>query len=301
MPDTDRTRLALAALGVAILSGSVASILIRWSDAPKATQVFFRLFFTSLAVAPVALARNRDAFRTIERRDLVVSAVTGVILGAHFLLFFRSLDWTSVAAATTITQTHALLVPVGAYLLLDEGVTRRMSVGFAVALVGILVLSTGGLFSASLLAGQRPVYGNGLAAAAAVGFAAYTLAGRSVRQRLPLFPYVTVVYGMATVAVGCYAVATGTTLLRAYPLAEWGIFLGLAIGPGLLCHTLLNWSLEHVDASVGSASFLGIPVLSTLLAVVLLGEVASAVTVVAGGVVLLGVYLAATGTPDGGP
>lgn len=87
-------------------------------------------------------------------------------------------------------------------------------------------------------------------------------------------------------------------LLFPYPLTEWAIFLGLAFGPGLLCHTLLNWSLIHVDASIGSPAFLGTPVLSTLLAVVLLSEIASTVTFIAGGIVLGGVYLVSTGVPD---
>lgn len=300
MADTDNRRLALLALAVAICAGSIASILIRWSAAPKATQVFYRLLFTTAGVAPIALVRHRADFRNVLPRDLGVSLVTGVLLGVHFLLFFNSLDWTTVAAATTLTQTHALMVPVGAYFVLDEGVTRQMVAGIAIAVAGVLLLSTGGMLTQSLLAGSRPLYGNAIAVLAAVGFTFYALAGRSVRQRLSLFPYVTLVYGMATVAVGIYAGVVGAPIVHPFPLAEWGIFLGLAIGPGLLCHTLLNWSLEHVEASVGSAAFLGIPVVSTALAVVLLDEVASWITVVACGIILTGIYLAATGAPDGG-
>lgn len=282
---------------LAILAGGSAAILIRWSHAPTATQVFYRLLFTTAAVAPVALLRHRDALRAISGRDLFVSAVTGVILAGHFLVFFRSVDWTTVAAATTLTQLHAAIVPIGAYVLLDERVSRRMVAGLTVAFAGVALLSTGGVLVSSLLGGPHPLLGNAFAVLAAVGFAAYTLAGRSVRQRLPLFPYVTVVYAMATLAVGAFAAGTGTPVLRPYPAREWLIFLGLAIGPGLLTHTGFNWSLEHVDASVGSAAMLGTPVVSTLLAALLLDEVPSVVTLAGAGVALAGVYFVATGVP----
>lgn len=295
--DGDRST-ALGALGVAILAGGSAAILIRWSDAPSVTQVFYRLLFTTAFVAPVALARHREAFGRLSRGDLGVSLATGVVLGIHFVLFFRSVEWTTVAAAVTLTQTHAAFVPLAAYLLLDESVTGRMVAGLAVAFFGVVVLSTGGFAGAALLAGQRPLYGNGLALLAGVGFAAYMVAGRSVRQRLHLFPYVTVVYAMATLAVGVIAVAAGVPVVRPYPVEEWLIFLGLAVGPGLLTHTLLNWSLEYVESSLVSASFLAVPAVSTALAFALLAETPTAATLGGGGVVLAGIYLTVMGAPD---
>ncbi|WP_435102866.1 DMT family transporter [Halarchaeum sp. P4] len=296
---SDPGALAPFVLVLAILAGGSAAILIRWSGAPTATQVFYRLFFTTAAVAPVAYLRHREAFRAVSARDLLVSVVSGVILAGHFLVFFKSVNWTTVAAATTLTQLHAAIVPLGAFVLLDERVSRRMVAGLTVALAGVALLSTGGVFVSSLLGGPRPLLGNSFAVLAAIGFAGYTLAGRSVRQRLPLFPYVTVVYAIATLAVGVFAVGTGVPIAHPFPLREWLIFLGLAAGPGLLTHTGFNWSLEHVDASVGSAAMLGTPVVSTLLAALLLDEVPSVVTLVGGAVALTGVYFVATGAPGG--
>lgn len=294
----DTRQTALAALGVAIFAGATAAVLIRWSHAPSVTQVFYRLLFTTAFVAPVAVARDREAFSRLSTRDFAISLVTGVVLGAHFVLFFRSVEWTTVAAATTLTQVQALLVPVAAWVVLDERITRRMVAGIVVAFCGVAVISAGGLAAPELLGGKRPLLGDALALLAAVGFVGYTIAGRSVRQRLPLFPYVTIVYGMATLAVGVFAVGTDVTVAKAFPLREWLVFLGLAIGPGLGAHTLMNWALEHIESSVVSATFLGIPVLSTLLAAVALGEIPSVVTVAGGAVVLAGIYLTSTGAPE---
>lgn len=289
---------ALVALTVAIFAGSTTAILIRWSSAHSVVQVFYRLLFTTAFVAPVALTSHREAFARLSRRDLAVSLATGVVLGGHFILFFRSVEWTTVAAAVTLSQTHVAFVPMAAYVLLDESVNRRMVLGLAIAFGGVVVLATGGLFVTDLLAGERPVYGNVLAVLAGVGFAAYMIAGRSVRQRLHLFPYVTVVYATATLSVAAFAIAADVPVARPYPATEWLIFLGLALGPGLLTHTLLNWSLEHIEPSVASVTFLAIPAVSTVLAFVLLAETPSAATLAGGAVVLGGIYLTVSGSSD---
>lgn len=72
----------------------------------------------------------------------------------------------------------------------------------------------------------------------------------------------------------------------------------MAIGPGVLGHTLINWALAHVESSVVSVSLLGEPVGSTLLALLLLGEVPEWVTVAGGVVVLAGIYVTTTSRRD---
>jgi drug/metabolite transporter (DMT)-like permease len=124
--------------------------------------------------------------------------------------------------------------------------------------------------------------------------AAYFIAGRSLRRRVRLVPYVMVVYTACAVGLLAAVLATDAPL-TGYPSREWLLFAGMAIGPGLLGHTLLNWALAHLESSVVSVSLLGEPVGSTLLAVVLLAEIPAPVTIAGGAVVLGGIGLAVTG------
>jgi drug/metabolite transporter (DMT)-like permease len=121
--------------------------------------------------------------------------------------------------------------------------------------------------------------------------AGYLLTGRSLRQRVPLLPYAVLVYSACVVVLLVLVAATGTPLVE-YPPREWLLFLGMAVGPGVFGHTVLNWALAHVDSSVVSVSLLAEPVGSTVLAFVLLGEAPTELTVVGGVVVLTGVALA---------
>ncbi|SEO88389.1 Permease of the drug/metabolite transporter (DMT) superfamily [Halogranum amylolyticum] len=292
MSRLDRHVPPLAGLAVAVLAVSTSAILVTWSEAPSLVKALYRVLFTTLLLAPVAVARHADDFRKLRLRDVAVAVASGVALAIHFASWFESLEWTTVAASVTLVQAQPLFVAVGAWALLDERVTRRTVVGILVAVVGMIVMSVGDLLSGVAVAAPRPLYGNALAVVGAVAAASYFLAGRSLRQRIALLPYVIVVYTVCTTVLFGLTVAEGHALVG-YPPREWLLFLGMAVGPGLLGHTLINWALAHLESSVVSVSLLGEPVGSTLLALVLLGQVPTAATLVGGAVVLGGIYVTA--------
>ncbi|HKJ59696.1 MAG TPA: DMT family transporter [Halobacteriales archaeon] len=282
-----------AALAVAVLAVSTSAILVRWSAAPSLVKAFYRVAFTALLLSPWVLTRHRDAFRRLGRRDLLVAAATGVALAVHFASWFESLRFTSVAASVTLVQSQPLFVALGAWLALDERVTRRTVAGILIAIAGMAAMTLPGA-TVGTVEGAGALYGNALAVVGAITAAAYVLAGRSLRQRIDLLPYVTVVYVACAATLLVVALARGHAVsLSAYPPREWLLFLAMALGPGVLGHTVVNWALEHVESSVVSVSLLGEPVGSTLLAALLLAEVPGPATVAGGAVVLAGIYVTA--------
>ena len=290
-----------AALTVAVLAVSTSAILVEWSRAPSVVKAFYRVLFTVAFLLPVALARpsDRAAFRRLRPRDAVVAVAAGLALAVHFAAWFESLRWTSVAASVTLVQSQPLFVAAGAWALLDERVTRGTVLGIVVAVLGMLVMSGADVaLGTAALARERPLFGNALAVLGAVTAASYVLAGRSLRQRLPLLPYVLVVYASCALAL------LGATLAGGYPLLgyaprEWLLFLAMAAGPGVFGHTVVNWALAHVESSVVSVSLLGEPVGSTVLAALLLAQYPTPLTLVGGAVVLAGVYLTAAARAAG--
>ncbi|GAA0469051.1 DMT family transporter [Halococcus dombrowskii] len=287
----ERATPPLAALAIAVVAVSTSAILVRFSAAPSIVKAFYRVLFTTLLLAPFAVVRHRNAFSRLTARDWLVAGAGGVALAIHFASWFESLEFTSVAASVTIVQSQVLFVAIGASWLLAEHVTRRTIAGMALALVGIATLSIGDSITGAV-AGPAPLYGNALALVGAVCAAGYVLAGRSLRQRIPLIPYVIVVYSVCAVVLFALVLADGAALTD-YPAGEWLLFVGMAIGPGIFGHTVLNWALAHLESSVVSVSLLGEPIGSALLALLLLGEVPSIVTVVGGAVILLGITVTA--------
>lgn len=282
----------LAGLGLAIVAISTGAVLVRLSEAPSSVAAFYRVLFTTLPLLPVAAWRYRGQFARITSRDLGFATLSGIALAFHFASWFESLNWTSVAASVTLVQSQPVFVALGAWLLLGERVSRRMVAGILVAVGGMAAMSVGDILG-GIAVGADPLFGNGLALFGAVMAAGYVLAGRSLRQRVELVPYVVVVYGICTVVLFGFSIASGHAL-TGYPAREWLIFAGLAIGPGLFGHTVVNWALAHLESSVVSVSLLGEPIGATILALLLLAEFPTPVTVGGGAVVLAGIYLTAS-------
>ncbi|WP_459192639.1 DMT family transporter [Halosimplex sp. J119] len=281
----------MAALVVAILAVATSAILVRWSEAPPTVAAFYRVLFTAGVLAPLAFSRHGEDLQSLDRRDALAAAVTGIALAIHFAAWFQSVRWTSVAASVTLVQSQTLFVAVGASLYLGERLTLAKLTGIVIALAGAVAMSLGELLGGAAV-GPHPLAGNGLALVGAVMMAAYVLAGRSLRARVALVPYVTVVYSACAAVLGAIVLAQGDALLGYEPV-EWALFLAMAVGPGVFGHTVINWALEHVESSVVSVSLLGEPVGSTLLALVLLAEVPGSWTLAGGIVVLAGIYLTA--------
>jgi drug/metabolite transporter (DMT)-like permease len=295
----------LFALVVAVLAISTSAILVRWSDAPNVIKALYRVSFTVVALAPLVDGADRASLGRIGRRDGVVAVAAGVALAVHFVVWFESLDHTTVAASVTIVQAQPVFVAAGAWVLLGERVSRRGVLGIGVALAGMATLSLGPALLAVVDPGVDPnarvagaQYGNALALLGAVAVAGYYLAGRSLRRRLGVLPYVTVVYTACALVLLGVAVAQGHALLS-YPLHEWALFAAMALGPGVLGHTVVNWALGHLESHVVSVSLLGEPVGSTLLAVALLSEVPTPATVLGGAVVLTGIYVTTSARSPG--
>ncbi|NGM71148.1 DMT family transporter [Natronolimnobius sp. AArcel1] len=288
MSRTDLETTPYAALVFAVLAASTSAILVRWSHAPSSVAALYRVVFTIALIAPIAFFRYRDAFGQLSRRDFGFAAIAGVALAIHFAAWFESLNYTSVAASVTLVQTQPLFVALGAALVLNERVSRTAVFGIVVAIVGAGAMSFGD-------AGQAPLadatfYGNALALLGAITVAGYVLAGRSIRQRVSLVPYVTVVYTACAATLFVLVGVQGHDYV-AYPAHEWLLFLAMAIGPGVFGHTVINWVLKHLESVVVSVAWLGEPVGATILALVLLEEIPDAVTVVGGLVVLAGIYI----------
>ena len=287
-------RAPIAALAVAVAAVSTSAILVRYSAAPDGVKALYRVLFMTALVAPVALrGRGRAALRSLSGRDLAVATAAGAALAVHFFTWFVSVELTTVAASVTLVQTQPVFVAVGAYLLLREPPDRVAVAGILLAVAGAAVMAVG---ESGPVTGDSTV-GNALAVVGAVMMAAYVLVGRDLRQRVPLFPYVTVVYAAATVVLFALVTARGVrsgapvSYLVGYPPREYLLFAAMAVGPGLFGHTVVNWALEHVESEGVSVSLLGEPVGSALLAVVLLSEVPSPATVLGGAVVLVGIYV----------
>ncbi len=279
--------LVAAAIAVAVAAVSTAAVLIRLSQAPSLTIAAYRLVFAAALLAPVTLlhAETRSQLASLAPWEWVGLCGVGVVLAVHFAAWIESLSWTTVAASVALVTLHPVFVALASGWLFDEGLGALGWAGVGVAFGGGVVVVSG-----DVQIGWGSAVGDGLALVGALAAAAYFLAGRRFRGRLSLFTYVVPVYAASAVTLVLASWGTGTAL-TGYPWREYALFLALAVVPMVIGHTLLNWALKHVTAPVVATAILGEPVGATVLALLVLGEVPPAVTVLGGAIVLAGIGL----------
>ncbi len=274
---------------VAVLSLGAAAIFIRLiQDAPAPTIAFYRLFLTSLILTPVALLRHRDEFRRLSRRDLLVCLAIGVFLAIHFATWIESLFHTSVASSVIIVSTEALFAALGAALFLRERLTLLDYTFILVAFLGVALITLSDAGATGTDAFPDAAYGNLLALTGALAAAVYFVAGRSVRQRIHLIVYVTIVFWTTSLVLFLFVLATRSPLLGFAPVT-WLLFLSLAVFPTIGGHTLINWCLRYLPAAPVATSVIGEPLIAAGLAILIFTEIPGPLSALGGALALLGI------------
>ncbi|HSH45446.1 MAG TPA: DMT family transporter [Longimicrobiales bacterium] len=272
---------------VAVLALSWGGPLVRYATAPALVVAGWRVGFSVLLIAGLLLARGEAAaLGRMSRKDWVLAVGAGLFLAGHFWTWIASLSYTTVASSVVLVSTQPIFVALLSAWLLRERPSRRQWGGIAVAVAGAVIIGWG-----DFAGGVDPLLGDALAVTGAILVSAYFVIGRRLRQRLGIWPYTGVVYGVAAGALlGAAALMPGTRL-TGYPGTDWLVFLALAVGPMLIGHTGINYALRHVRAYVANLAVLGEAIGATLLAWWLPGirERPSAQLLVGGALVLAGI------------
>ena len=287
-----RSRAALV-LALSLAGISFAAPLVRLSDAHPLAVAAWRLGFSLLIVGGfLAATGSWRQWRLLSGRDLLLGAAAGVMLALHFWSWNASLGYTTVAASVVLVNLQPAFVGVISALALREPPGRAGVAGIVLAMAGALVVALPDL-RGDAGAASDPILGDALAVVGAVTAAGYYSVGRSLRQKVDLWPYVGLVYGACFVALVLMAVAVDAPLVP-QPPRELAIFAALALGPMMLGHTGMNWALRHLPAYVVNLTVLGEPVGATLLAWLLPGirETPGFHTLAGGALILAGVLVA---------
>ena len=284
------------ALFISIVSVSFASIFIVsiQNNVPSLSIALYRLLFTTLLLLPFVILhkKTRDELRNLPRLTLLIMVGIGLVLAAHFALWITSLGLTSIASSVILVTAHPVLVGPISHFFLKERLSYINSIGITISLFGVVILVFGnyGLSAMTL-------EGNILAMLGGVAAGVYILGGRKIRKTVSVGSYAFVVYGVGTIAL-LFICLFFKAPVYGFSLESYGIILLMAVVAGIFGHTLYNWTLEHVRASLASVSLLGEPIGSTLLAFAIPGisQIPSQYTILGGGIILAGIYLTARNT-----
>jgi drug/metabolite transporter (DMT)-like permease len=275
----------LIVLTIGVLAVSTAAIIIREITAPALSIAAWRLIFASLPALGLLPLRGRRELRRVGRNGVGWALLSGACLALHFISWIASLQMTTVASSVVFVTISPLFVATFDALR-GEPPSRLMLLAIAVCIAGGALIG-----GADLAHGTRSLEGDLLAIAGAFFVAIYFALGRRLRASLSLTTYTGVVYPAAALLTLLAAIGARRPMLG-LDATTYGLLVLLALVPQVIGHSSLNWALGYLSAPFVAIAVLGEPVISTVLAALVLDERPGALQALGGMVLLAGVWIA---------
>ena len=274
---------AYLALGIGILSLSFSAMFVRWADAPGPMTAFYRLFFSIFLLLPFFLPRIRTK-QAMRSRLVIFPILAGVFTACDLALWTTSLSYTTASNATLLGNTSPLWVALGTWLILKQKLSPAFWRGLLIALLGAaLIMGTDFIL--------HPRFGIGDAMAIFTGFfyGGYFLFTERSRTVFDPVSHIWFVGIGASVALFIINLVLGNSF-TGYDSNTWLVFLATAVVSQLIGYMALAYALGHLPASVVSPTMILQPVVTTLLAIPLLGEIPTIWQGIGGAMALVGIY-----------
>lgn len=247
---------------------STSAIFVKLADAPSGVTAFYRLFLAALALFPFLLLRKeaRTEVRELSGGQWGKIIAAGLFLALHYVMWFESLRFTSIASSTVLVCLQPLFSLALERVILKSRLKPTAICGCAIALAGCVIIGAGD-FQIS----GRGLVGDVIAFWAAGVIACYFFIGQTVRQEVSTVTYSVLSYCVSAVALAGYTLTQGDSFVG-YTDVTWLAFLGLALVSTIGGQFIFNLLLNKLPASAVTMSILGEPIGTCILAYLFLHE-----------------------------
>lgn len=275
------------------MSIAFSGVLYRFSDTSPETASFFRCLWglPILFVAAYIERGSRGSRRPMDRRAIGVAVFAGVLFAGDLIFWHHTIDLVGAGLATVLGNLQVVVVAIAAWVLFGERPATRTLLALPIILIGVV-------FIAGVLGGENygtnPQLGVALGFLTALSYGGYLIVIRRISGRRTAGP---VAVSTTSTAIVALVVGVGLGSLDLTPGWEsmiWLILLG--ISAQAMGYLFISLSLPRLPAVVTSIILLAQPVVSVVLAMLILNETPSpgqllGVVCVIGGIALATVPL----------
>lgn len=249
-------------LAFAVLAVSTSAIFVKLADAPSAIIAFYRLGFALLFLIPITFSNKKTYkdIRELHSIEWIYALSAGVLLAIHYILWFQSLRYTSIASSTVLVTLQPLFTMAFGYFLFHERHNRIALLGTSLAILGSFIIS-----GADFTISTDAFWGDFLAILAAAVVALYFMIGQVARRSISATVYSFIAFLSSVIFLGIYSLLEGSSFIG-YSEKTWYALLGIAFIATILGQFLLNILLKKVSATTISMSILGEPIGTCILA-----------------------------------
>jgi drug/metabolite transporter (DMT)-like permease len=291
MPKTRMLAYLEALFAVVIWGATFIATKIALQEASPASIVWVRFAIGVLILGATVVMRRQLTLP--DRKDVAYLALLGFI-GVTFHQWLQATGLQTAQATTTawIVASTPVFIAILGWLVLKERFSWPRVMGIVLAAAGVLTVVSKGNLSA-LMVGQEGTFGDILIFISAINWAVYTVLSRRELSRHPAarMMFYVMLFGWLFTSVWIFGFGPGLHELPGLSLKAWAAILVLGILGSGLAYIAYYDALQELPASQLGA-FLNIePLVTTMLAAVMINEVITIMTLAGGAIIILGVYL----------
>lgn len=197
----------------------------------------------------------------------------------HFAFFYTAVKMTSIANATLFATMAPLFTLIYERFMLRQKFKLGALLGFWMAIAGAIVVQGAGFEW-----GTEDTTGNLYAFASSVFMAVVLIFAQGVRRQISNISYTRWLYLVAAVTLAIITSLLGLDLRFQMTDAKW--LLGLVLLPTLIGHNSMSYAVKYLRPTIVGSMPFGEPILASLLAWLLFGELVG-LNVILGGVITL--------------
>ncbi len=278
------------AIGIFVLSFS--SIIMKKTSAPMSIFLFYRMLFSIIIIFPLYY-RSHDkkvVLSDFSRKSLKLISVpfiAGLIKGIDYIFAGTSVKLTTVANSTILINLAPVWCAVISCVAFGEKLHFKQFIGALIAFGGLTVIFH---TQKSFRINRGEIY----AVLSSIFYGSYFIAAQKGREYLGNIEF----YFLMIVATGLFFlifnIVIGADFVN-YPKEEWILFWL----SGLLCqvigHISLTYALGTLSANTVTVSMLLQPIITTILASIIIKESLNLLQWSGIFIVLLGIYIVNTG------
>jgi drug/metabolite transporter (DMT)-like permease len=242
----------------------------------------FRFLLAAIGMWVLATVIGQNPLRLHRHQIITLLALGGIVYTAQALTYFVALRTLPASLVVLIAYIYPSLVVVAGWVFLRRSVSHWHWVALAASFVGVALLVGGTRFELS--------WGLVLAIASPMIYTGYILVGERVMSFVPAVAASAVIMSGAAVAF-CLLAGLNHELALPRNANGWAVVVGIALFPTMVAISLFMAGLPRVGAARAALMSTVEPVITVVLAVVLLGDRLSAIQVVGGVLVLLAVII----------
>ena len=312
MEGRNRFLLWLILLAAIISISSAGAVFQLMNEVDPLLRSSWRFQLTALFMFPFFIYQtkqsvdNSEFVQQLKEKDTIYIIIgSGLSLGLHMGAWVWSLDNTSLTHSLLFVTIHPLIIVTGA-LFLRYFVPKKQIMGAIVGFVGgsIALLGISSDNNATIIGDLAAVFG----AFAVVG---YFLAGRKLRQWMPLFTYIFPVTLIAAIQLALISifledstlslVNSNNSIFGWFSITWLPYVLYLALFPGIVGHAGISMVLRWFPPIVVSVAYLFEPLIGSIIGW-LLGttDIPSTWTWIGGTILIIGMGIIVTNASEEG-